>query len=192
MNNVIYLAAGCVWGAEKAFKSLNGVNETTVGYANGNGADVNYQEVKTGLTGYKETVRVVYDPEVISLNKILKAYFICIDPTLENQQGEDIGSQYQTGVYYVDDDSKEICEKYFAKVKDDYPSFKVQLTSLKNFVEGEEYHQDYLEKNPSGYCHINLDQFEQVKALNNEYKISSMVSILLFIKVIAFKYQKDL
>ncbi len=166
MQKEIYLAAGCFWGAEKAFKSLNGVIDTTVGYANGVGNNVTYQQVKTGTTGHKETVKVIYDDNIITLDKLLKAFFICVDPTLKNQQGHDIGTQYQSGVYYLYEESKKICIDYFEQEKKKWSEFYTELLPLNIFVEAEEYHQDYLVKNPNGYCHINLEQYALVKALN--------------------------
>ena len=111
MIKTIYLAGGCFWGMERAMQFLDGVVRTTVGYANGNVDDPDYKLVCTDTTGHRETVRVEYDDEQVSLNKILKAYFICIDPTVTNRQGGDIGSQYQTGVYYVDEESRKICDE---------------------------------------------------------------------------------
>ncbi len=166
MQKVIYMAGGCFWGVEKAFKMLNGVLETTVGYANGKEDNVSYQQVKTGTTGHKETVKVVYDDEVISLNTLLDAFFIFVDPVAVNQQGHDIGSQYQSGVYYTNDEDKEVCENYFAKKKAAIPNFAVELGTLNLFVTGEEYHQDYLDKNPDGYCHIDLEAYQKIKQLN--------------------------
>ena len=164
----IYLAGGCFWGVEKAFQSLNGVVETTVGYANGDVENPSYELVKTDTTNFRETVRVDYDPEKISLNKLLKAYFMCVDPTVRNQQGHDIGSQYQTGVYYVDDEDLAIIEKAFEEEKKKYDCFFVELKKLENFYDAEEYHQDYLIKNPAGYCHLTLDVYDRLKKLNEE------------------------
>ena len=156
MIKTIYLAGGCFWGMERAMQFLDGVVRTTVGYANGNVDDPDYKLVCTDTTGHRETVRVEYDDEQVSLNKILKAYFICIDPTVTNRQGGDIGSQYQTGVYYVDEESRKICEEY------------VELCPLSCFWDAEEYHQKYLVKNPGGYCHVSVHEFEQIKALNEK------------------------
>ena len=168
MQKEIYLAAGCFWGAEKAFQSLNGVIDTTVGFANGNVDNPSYQLVKTSTTGHLETVKIVYDDSVISLNKLLKGYFLIIDPTLANQQGHDIGSQYQTGIYYNDPESEIICRNYWEQEKRKYPVFMVELAPLKCFWSAEEYHQDYLIKNPTGYCHVSLAQYAAVRELNNE------------------------
>ena len=164
----IYLAGGCFWGMERAMQFLDGVVRTTVGYANGNVDDPDYKLVCTDTTGHRETVRVEYDDEQVSLNKILKAYFICIDPTVTNRQGGDIGSQYQTGVYCVDEESRKICEEYFAMERTRHEEFHVELCPLSCFWDAEEYHQKYLVKNPGGYCHVSVHEFEQIKALNEK------------------------
>ena len=164
----IYLAGGCFWGMEKAIQALNGVLETTAGYANGTVEHPSYEQVCTDTTGHRETVRVVYDPEKLSLNKILKAYFICIHPEQYHRQGNDFGSQYQSGVYYTDEESGKICEVYFAEEKTKHDAFYTELAPLACFYEAEEYHQDYLIRNPGGYCHISGDEYEQVKQLNEE------------------------
>ena len=163
----IYFAGGCFWGTEKAFQSLRGVTDTTVGYANGTVESPSYELVKTDTTGHRETVRVVYDLEVISLEKLLKAFFICIDPTVSNRQGHDIGSQYQTGVYYTDEESGRIAAEAFEEKRRDISPFCVELAPLSCFYDAEEYHQDYLIKNPDGYCHISLEEYDRVRALND-------------------------
>ena len=167
-EKTIYLAGGCFWGTEMVFQSLTGVKETTVGYANGNPEikDPTYQLVCTDTTGYKEAVKVVYDPEKIALSVILDAYFLCIDPTLKNRQGGDIGSQYQTGVYTEDGETMREAQEYFEEEKKKYPVFYTELEPLAVFYEAEEYHQDYLKKNPGGYCHITKHEMEQVRQLD--------------------------
>lgn len=159
----IYLAGGCFWGTEKAFQLLNGVTDTEVGYANGTLDDPTYKDVCTDTTGHRETVKVVYDSDVLPLEKLMEVYFLCIDPTVKNRQGHDIGSQYQTGVYYTDENDREPLERIFEEEKKKYDAFYVELTELKCFWPAEEYHQDYLEKNPHGYCHIGNDTFEKVR-----------------------------
>ncbi|MBP1554810.1 MAG: peptide-methionine (S)-S-oxide reductase MsrA [Oscillospiraceae bacterium] len=163
----IYFAGGCFWGTEKVFQSLHGVVSTTVGYANGTVASPSYELVKTDTTGHRETVKVIYDSERISLNKLLKAFFICIDPTVSNRQGNDIGSQYQTGVYYTDEASGKTAEKVFDEVRRNYDPFCVELAPLSCFYDAEEYHQDYLIKNPGGYCHITGEEYDRVLELND-------------------------
>ncbi|MCR4693704.1 MAG: peptide-methionine (S)-S-oxide reductase MsrA [Pseudobutyrivibrio sp.] len=166
----IYVAGGCFWGTERVFKALTGVEETTVGYANGHTDNPTYKEVCTDTTGHRETVKVTYDPQKISLEKILTAYFMVVDPTVKNQQGEDIGSQYQTGVYYDNEEDLPAVTAMFEKVEKDYDQFYVELLPLSNFWSAEEYHQDYLDKNPNGYCHITPIEMEKIHDLDKTMK----------------------
>ena len=160
-QNVIYLAGGCFWGLEKLMQSIPGVTDAVSGYANGTGEeDANYQTVVKGQTGFRETVKVTYNPEQVSLDALLLAYFYVIDPTVENRQGNDMGSQYQTGVYYEDDASREIVERVAALERRRREKFVVEIGPLVNFFPAEEYHQDYLDKNPNGYCHIPRAEIE--------------------------------
>lgn len=165
-RSVLYLAGGCFWGMEKVFQQLDGVTDTTVGYANGHTDNPTYEEVCRNETGYKETVRVTFDPETVSLETILKAYFLCIDPTHRNRQGNDFGTQYQTGVYYRDQFLAAPVNAYFTEEKRKHVHFFVECCQLTSFYEAEEYHQDYLDKNPQGYCHITPVELEEVRALN--------------------------
>lgn len=159
--HVIYLAGGCFWGMEKLMQSIPGVIDAESGYANGTEeADANYKTVCGGNTGFRETVRVTYDPELVSLDALLLAYFYVIDPTAENRQGNDVGSQYQTGVYYTNESAKEAVERIAAIEAGRAKRFAVEIGPLKNFYPAEEYHQDYLDKNPSGYCHIPTAEIE--------------------------------
>lgn len=160
---VIYLAGGCFWGMEKLMEELYGVTDAESGYANGDSqANATYPIVCTGTTGFRETVKVTYDSSKTSLGNILDAYFAVIDPTIENRQGNDIGTQYQTGIYYDDADSKTIVEDYAAGKRAQIPGFAVEVGKLENFYPAEEYHQDYLDKNPDGYCHIPMAKIEQL------------------------------
>lgn len=162
---VIYLAGGCFWGVEKLAQSISGVIDAVSGYANGSGVNPTYQAVCEGTTGFKEAVRVEYDPSVVSLETILYAYFSVIDPTMQNRQGNDIGTQYQTGIYYSDEEAMKTVEKVVETVKARNSKFLVEIKPLSNFYEAEEYHQNYLDKNPSGYCHISNEEFEKVKKM---------------------------
>ena len=165
-KKVLYLAGGCFWGLEKALSFLDGVIETTVGYANGNTTNPTYEEVCSDKTGFKETVEVIYDADILPINKLVEAFFICIDPTLKNRQGNDIGSQYQTGIYYIQKEDKEILEAIFNDKRQNYDSFYVELEPLSNYYAAEDYHQDYLQNNPGGYCHISKKEFDEIKELN--------------------------
>lgn len=154
-ENVIYLAGGCFWGIEHLMQAIPGVIDAQSGYANGTGEnDANYQTVCTGETGFRETVRVTYDPEQVSLDALLLAYFYVIDPTQKNQQGNDIGTQYQTGVYYTNDKAKETVERIAEMEKSRSEAFFVEIGPLLNYYPAEAYHQNYLENTPYGYCHI--------------------------------------
>ena len=173
-ENVIYLAGGCFWGLEKLMQSIPGVTDAVSGYANGTGeADANYRTVVGGKTGFRETVKVTYDPERVSLDALLLAYFYVIDPTVENRQGNDVGSQYQTGVYYVDDESKETVERIAALERGRRTKFVVEIGPLVNFFPAEEYHQNYLDKNPGGYCHIpraEIELFSRLRIDPGDYR----------------------
>lgn len=154
-ENVIYLAGGCFWGMEKLMQSIPGVQDVTSGYANGTGADeASYTVVCGGETGFRETVRVLYDPALVSLDRLLFDYFYVIDPTARNRQGNDVGTQYQTGIYYTNDAARQTVERIAAVEKGRTEDFAVEIGPLVNFYPAEEYHQDYLDKNPGGYCHI--------------------------------------
>ncbi len=160
-QKVIYLAGGCFWGMEKLMQSIPGVTDVVSGYANGTGEqDAQYETVVRGNTGFRETVRVTYDPSKVSLDALLLAYFYVIDPTVENRQGNDVGTQYQTGIYYTDDDAKATVERIAAVEKRRVDKFSVELKPLENFYPAEEYHQHYLDKHPGGYCHIPTDEIE--------------------------------
>jgi len=155
IENVIYLAGGCFWGVEHLMQSIPGVIDAQSGYANGTGEeDAKYPTVCTGKTGFRETVRVEYDPEQVSLDALLLAYFYVIDPTVQNRQGNDIGTQYQTGIYYTNDAAKETVERIAEIERSRSDEFHVEIGPLLNFYPAEEYHQNYLEKTPMGYCHI--------------------------------------
>ena len=154
-ENVIYLAGGCFWGMEQLMQSIPGVIDAESGYANGTcGADADYKTVCKGNTGFRETVRVEYDPEQVSLDALLLAYFYVIDPTVQNRQGNDRGSQYQTGVYWMDPADEGIIRSIAVLEAAAVPFFAVELKALACFYPAEEFHQRYLEKHPRGYCHV--------------------------------------
>ena len=163
--DVIYLAGGCFWGMEKLMRSITGVVAVTSGYANGTREVPTYQAVCTGLTGHRETVRVEYAPEKVSLDSLLFAYFSVIDPTRKNAQGNDIGTQYQAGIYYSDEHSKQTVERIAGIEKERYRDFAVEIGPLQCFFDAEEYHQHYLDKNPSGYCHIPSEEIRDISGM---------------------------
>jgi len=151
----IYLAGGCFWGTEHYFKQIDGVVDTEVGYANGNTENPTYEQVCSHTTHFAEAVHVTYDPVCVSLNFLLELYFKSINPTSVNRQGNDRGSQYRTGIYYTDDDDLPTIEAaYKAEQRRHEQPLAVEKQPLENFYTAEDYHQDYLDKNPAGYCHI--------------------------------------
>ena len=163
----IYLAGGCFWGTEHYLKQIHGVVATEVGYANGNGVNPSYKEVYTDTTGFVECVKVVYDPTILALEKIVELYFHSIDPLSLNKQGNDIGTRYRTGIYYTEECDRAVIESvYNAVAKRLGEELVVELEPLHNFYSAEEYHQDYLDKNPAGYCHLPAFLFEYAKKAN--------------------------
>lgn len=152
----IWFAAGCFWGAQKFFKLVEGVEFTEVGFCNGNLDNPTYQEVYTDTTGHAECVHVRYNPSVVSLRHLTELFFKIIDPLSLNKQGEDVGTRYRTGVYYDNPKDAEELASVFSQIRQSLgvESFPVELLPLKCFFPADEYHQDYLDKNPSGYCHL--------------------------------------
>lgn len=166
----IYFAGGCFWGVDAYFERIFGVYETSSGYANGTGEDPTYKTVISGKEGFAETVKVVYDSDRVSLEELLDYFFRVIDPTLENQQGNDIGVQYRTGIYYENKAHKEIIDKAIKFEQTKYDKTLVtEVLPLQNFYLAEENHQNYLEKNPDGYCHIDLDVLNEININPNRY-----------------------
>ncbi|MGN0306093.1 MAG: peptide-methionine (R)-S-oxide reductase MsrB [Lachnospiraceae bacterium] len=160
-KEVIYLAGGCFWGLEKYMQVIPGVLDAVSGYANGvweKERALTYKDVCTGLTGFRETVKVEYDSERVSLEALLFSFFSVIDPTVENRQGHDIGSQYQTGIYYVNEEQEAVINRIAGLEKERYSRFVVEIAPLKIFYAAEEEHQNYLTRNPGGYCHISPGQ----------------------------------
>ena len=155
MRKTICFAGGCFWGMEALYRRLPGVTEATAGYANGDSpGHANYGDVCTGLTGFREAVRVEYDDTAISLPHLLFAFFAVIDPETPNRQGPDFGSQYQTGVYWTDPADEAIIRSIAALEASAVPFFAVELKPLTSFYPAEDCHQRYLEKHPRGYCHV--------------------------------------
>ena len=155
----IILGAGCFWGVEKKFWDLDGVYLTSVGYSGGDTENPTYEDVCYKNTNHAEVVKVIYDPNVIELKKILKIFWECHDPTQGMRQGNDFGTQYRSVIYSSDtsdldiaNESKEIYQKELKK--NNYSKITTQIDILKNYFLAEEYHQQYLAKNPNGYCGI--------------------------------------
>jgi len=151
----IYLAGGCFWGMQRFVDSAKGVVATEVGYANGRIDNPTYKQVKTGETGYAETVKIEFDESVLTTKALISRFLQVIDPFSVNKQGEDEGEQYRTGVYFVDAEDGEIAKELIATLeKESGKKSAVEVRPLVNFWRAEEYHQKYLVKNPTGYCHI--------------------------------------
>ena len=156
----LYLAGGCFWGTQRFFDQFDGIINTEVGYANGPTENPTYKDV-CASSGHAETVKVVFDDALISARKLLEYYFMVIDPISVNRQGGDTGIQYRTGVYYDDDSLLPAIRAVFDEEQKKYSQpLAVELLPLENFFSAEEYHQKYLEKNPTGYCHIPSGMFE--------------------------------
>ena len=159
-QQIIYLAGGCFWGLEAYMERIQGVTDAVSGYANGKGDTTNYQLLHA--TDHAETVKVTYDPNKISLDKLLQYYFRVIDPTSINKQGNDRGRQYRTGIYYQDGADKAVIEQALAQLQTKYKKpVQIEVQPLKNYIVAEEYHQDYLKKNPNGYCHIDITKADE-------------------------------
>ena len=152
----IWFAAGCFWGAQKFFKLIDGVDFTEVGFCNGQLENPTYEQVYSDTTGHAECVHVRYNPSAVSLEHLTELYFKVIDPLSLNKQGEDEGTRYRTGVYYDNPKDAATLATVFNKVKSalGVKDMPVELLPLSCFYRADEYHQDYLDKNPGGYCHI--------------------------------------
>lgn len=168
MDKVIYFAGGCFWGTAHLFSIVPGVSETEAGYANSVVPDPSYKEVCTGTTQAAETVKVVYDPDINSLSSLIRLYFKSIDPLSHNKQGGDVGTQYRTGIYYTDAEDAAVIEAELATLARRHTQpLAIEFGPLKNFYPAEEYHQDYLYKNPNGYCHVDPALFKEAKTLRS-------------------------
>lgn len=178
MEKSIYLAAGCFWGAEHYLKQIEGITFTQVGFANGNTQNPTYEQVYTDLTGFAEAVEIKYESYIIGLRTILRLYFKAIDPTSLNRQGADFGTRYRTGIYYTNKSDLPVIQEVMALEAKKYNApLQVEVAPLKNFYPADEYHQDYLDKNPTGYCHLPIELF----AYSKNYKpINARINEKLF------------
>lgn len=165
----IYLAGGCFWGMEQYLSAIHGVQATRVGYANGTTENPTYEAVCYQNTGHAETVHVVYDATIIPLEFLLELYYEAVDPVSINRQGGDTGTQYRTGIYYVNENDRRIIERSISRLQKRYHEpIAIEVAPLRQFFPAEDYHQKYLDKNPGGYCHIDSRQVEKAaKALVN-------------------------
>ncbi len=153
----IWLAGGCFWGVEAYFKQLKGVVKTVVGYGQGITENPTYQQVCSGETGHTEICEVTYAEALLPLAQVLEHFFRVIDPTTRNRQGQDCGTQYRSGIYSADEVDLSIIRNCIQKLQQDFAKpIVVEVERLRMFYTAEEYHQDYLRKNPHGYCPVNL------------------------------------
>lgn len=158
MTETVYFAGGCFWGVEEFFRRIPGVAKTEVGYANGKTDNPTYEDVCFRNTGHSETVKVEYDKNRVSLIDLLSRFYRIIDPYSLNRQGNDIGEQYRTGIYYCNDLQKRIIEDFISeRQKKTDKKIQIEVDPIEGFYPAEEYHQKYLKKNPNGYCHIDLN-----------------------------------
>ena len=155
MRKTIYLAGGCFWGVQAYFKQLKGVLSTRVGYANGTTAFPKYEDLKAGKADHAETVKIDYESDEISLSELLEHYLRFVDPYAVDRQGHDVGHQYRSGIYYTDLLDGVEAELYLSEHLK--PGYKISIEMMRNFFPAEAYHQDYLDKNPGGYCHVDLN-----------------------------------
>ncbi len=193
-RKTIYLAGGCFWGVEHFFRQIGGVLATRTGFANGDTVNPSYKEVYTDTTGFAETVKVDYDADRLPLERLLNLYFMIIDPTSVDKQGVDEGTRYRTGVYYTDSEDLPTIQKVFGEQEGKIRSrqvlpketeragevkqfgrqgvpeeakLAVELEPLRNWYSAEDYHQDYLNRNPDGYCHLPLKTFAYARLLSD-------------------------
>jgi peptide-methionine (S)-S-oxide reductase len=158
----IILAGGCFWGVEAYFKKTKDILDTKVGYVNGLTDNPSYEEVCSNKTGYAEACYIEYNETNLNLNELLEAYWKIIDPIAINRQGHDIGNQYRTGIYYLEEEDIAVIIKSRDKIQEKYEQpIVTEIEKVKNFYEAEEYHQKYLEKNPGGYYHIPKELLEE-------------------------------
>lgn len=173
MVKTIYLAGGCFWGIQRLMSLVKGVVATEVGYANSLVPDPSYEQVSSGHTEAAETVKVVYDNSKLSLTDLLRLYFKSIDPVSLNRQGNDIGTQYRTGIYYSDPDDLPLIILELEALQRRYSQpVAIECATLRNFYPAEEYHQDYLGKNPGGYCHVRKELFREALEFRNNRKVT--------------------
>jgi len=156
----VSFGAGCFWGVEHAFKQLAGVTDTTCGYQGGKSTDPSYEDICQKETGHAEVVLVEFNPEIISFERLLDAFFYMHDSTQLNRQGPDLGSQYRSVIFPATGSQREAS---LLRISNMSKTTVTSIEDFKDFFEAETYHQEYLDKNPGGYCHIGLDVFNNLK-----------------------------
>jgi peptide-methionine (S)-S-oxide reductase len=150
-------AAGCFWGVQEAFRDLPGITSTTSGYTGGTLENPTYEQVCTGTTGHAETVNIAFDQDLINYTRLLKKFWEIHNPTQKNRQGNDVGSQYRSAIFYHSEEQKRAAQESKAEEQKKYQNpIVTEITTAQKFHKAEKYHQNYLQKNPRGYCHTNL------------------------------------
>jgi len=173
MIKTIYFAGGCFWGTARLFSLVPGVISAVAGYANSIVANPSYQQVCTGTTDAAETVKVDYDNTMVGLSDLIGLYLKSIDPLSVNKQGGDIGTQYRTGVYWTDPADAPVVEACLATLQRRLKEpMAVEFMPLKNFYPAEDYHQDYLVKNPGGYCHVDPRLFKEARQVGRSEAVA--------------------
>lgn len=186
----IYLGGGCFWGTQGYFDLINGVVYSEVGYANGISDQTSYNQI--ARTDHAEVVRLKFDANRVDINEILEHYFRIIDPFSINKQGNDIGRQYRTGIYYSDDKLKSVIEDFISRKQAKFAKpIAVEIEPLKNYIKAEEYHQKYLDKNPNGYCHIDLNLASKPLYDESKFKIPSLSELKEKLSDLAFKVTQE-
>jgi len=167
----IWFAGGCFWGLEKYFKLIRGVVDTEVGYINGKTPNPTYEEVYTDTTGYMECVKVIYDTDILDLEELVRFFFKAIDPTRDDGQAGDFGTRYKSGIFYHPgyNSNAAVAQKVHDEVSKEYSvPIYVEIGPVTSYYPAEEYHQNYLDKNPGGYCHITPQLYEFAKKANKK------------------------
>ena len=156
-------AAGCFWGVEHAFKQIEGVVRTEVGYQGGESSITTYEQVCSGQTGHAEAVEVTFDPSIVTYQRLLKAFMFMHNPSELNRQGPDVGTQYRSALFPENSQQESEATEFIDKLKASGQTIATTIEKSDNFISGENKHQDYLDINPGGYCHIGLDTFMKLK-----------------------------
>lgn len=165
----ITFGGGCFWGVQNYFKLVKGVVKTSVGYAMGEIKFPTYEIVCSGESGHAEVCKVDYDSSQTNLYILLTHFFHIVDPTLLNQQAGDIGTQYRSGIYYSSNEEKDLIKKFIDNIQKIYPDpIVVEVKPMEEFWDAEEYHQDYLEKNQDGYCHLDFSKYKNINKVDCE------------------------
>ena len=168
-ERTIYLGGGCFWGLQGYIRQIPGIVSTEVGYANGPTTNPSYEDVCHD-SGHVEALKVIYDTDILSLDHLIQYFLRAIDPFSINKQGGDEGIQYRTGIYYTDSADKAIIETTLARAQSfESNPFAIEVLPLENYYSAEEYHQDYLDKNPNGYCHIDLSKADDIIVAEKKY-----------------------